>query len=333
MKRNKILKSLLGLAAPWCMSAGFAADMIITSEIPLVTNPSPYIVQFVDEVTKRTNGELKGKYFPAAQLYNDRDGIAALGTGAVHMVWPVTSRLESMDPRTGVASLPFMLSSREMTNGCFAKGFTQQISGYLEPKGVRVLGFLRTADLMFLMKGRDIQKADDLKGQKVRVVGGQIMLDAIKSAQASPVSMAASEMSAALSQGVIDGVMSSPAGWVDVLGKSAKYGTSVPGMALATSAVVVDKNWFDKLPEAQRKVVQTVLDEIIARQWKETVAKDEELIKKMLAQGVSHRVMAPAEISQLKQRFDTASDKFRSQHAAAVDKRNALEKECFANAR
>lgn len=325
---NPTFKRVLACTALWASTAA-CADIVITSEIPMATNPSPYIAQFIEQLAKRTNGELKGKYFPASQLYNDRDAIGALGTGAVQMVWPVTSRLEQVDPRIGVASLPFMLSSKEMTNTCFARGFTQQISSYVEPKGMRVLGLLRTADLMFLMKSRDVQKPEDLKGQKVRVVGGQIMLDAMRTVQASPISMSASEMSAALSQGAIDGVMSSPAGWVDVLGTTAKHGISVPGMALATSAVVVDKGWFDKLPEAHRKAVQAVLDEIISRQWKETVAKDEELIKKMIAQGVTYRVMGGDDVKRLKQHFDTASQKFRDQHGDVVQKRDALEKQCM----
>lgn len=216
---NKAAPWFAALAIGWSAGAG-AAEMIITSEIPLATNPSPYIEQFIAEVGKRTDGAIQGKYFPASQLYNDRDGLAALGTGAVHMVWPVSSRLEQFDARVGLASLPFALTTDEMTNACFADGFTRMISGYLEPRGIQVLGFLRTADLIFLMKDRDIQRVADLKGQKVRVIGGQIMLDAMRSVQASPISMSASEMSAALSQGAIDGAMTSPAGWVDVLGNT-----------------------------------------------------------------------------------------------------------------
>lgn len=329
------MKTIWSKAAPWCAAlaicwggAAGAAEMIITSEIPLATNPSPYIEQFIAEVDKRTGGAVKGKYFPASQLYNDRDGLAALGTGAVHMVWPVSSRLEQFDARVGVASLPFALTTEEMTNACFAEGFTRMISGYLEPRGMQVLGFLRTADLIFLMKDRDIRQVDDLKGQKVRVIGGQIMLDAMRSVQASPISMAASEMSAALSQGAIDGAMTSPAGWVDVLGNTARYATLAPGMGLATSAVTVDKMWLDGLPGDQRKIIQDVLAEIIARQWQETVAKDRQLIDKMVAQGGHYRVMEPAEVDKLKARFVAAGEGFRSKHADAIVQLEKIRKEC-----
>lgn len=325
---NKAAPWFAALAIGWSAGAG-AAEMIITSEIPLATNPSPYIEQFIAEVGKRTDGAIQGKYFPASQLYNDRDGLAALGTGAVHMVWPVSSRLEQFDARVGLASLPFALTTDEMTNACFADGFTRMISGYLEPRGIQVLGFLRTADLIFLMKDRDIQRVADLKGQKVRVIGGQIMLDAMRSVQASPISMSASEMSAALSQGAIDGAMTSPAGWVDVLGNTARYATLAPGMGLATSAVTVDKQWLDALPEAQRKTIHDVLAEIIARQWQETVAKDRQLIEQMVAQGGHYRVMAPEDVEKLKARFVAAGEGFRNKHADAIAQLEKVRKECI----
>lgn len=326
----KLLATVAVAMAALAPQQAAAVDMIVTSEIPLTVNPSPYIVQFIEEVGKRSNGAITGKYFHASTLYNDRDAIAALGTGAVHVVLPVTSRLEQLDARTGVATLPFSLSSSKMSNKCFADGFTRQLSGYLEPKGVQVLGLLRTADLMFLMKSRDVQKIEDLKGQKIRVIAGGVILDAMKSLQASPVAMAASELSTAISQGVIDGMMTSPAGWADVVGITAKFATLPPGMSLATSAVAVDKKWFDALPAASRQAIQSSLDDIIKRQWTETVAKDIELIKRMTDQGGTYRVMAPAEVERLKERFVTASAGFRKQHADAVAQAEALEKTCGA---
>lgn len=319
------------LATLLAVNAHAATEMIITGEIPITTNPSPSIMKFIEEVEKRTNGEVKGKYFPASQLYNDINGIAAIGTGSVHMVWPVSSRLEALDPRIGIVSLPFSLTTQEMTNNCFVEGLTKQVNSYIEPKGVTVLGFLRTADLMFLMKDKDIQKQEDVSGLKIRVIGGQIMLDPMKSIGASPVSMAASEMSAALSQGAIDGVLSSPAGWADVLGSTAKFGTSVPGMALTTSAVVTDKAWLDSLPKEHSDVIRTVLQEIIVDQWKSSIVKDEELIQKMVQQGATYREMDPAEVEKLKASFTRANQKFVEKNAKAVEELAQVKKECKLN--
>lgn len=329
-KPNHTRKWLLGASLLWSTLA-MGADMIITSEIPMTTNPSPYIAQFIESVDKETDGRIKGQYFPASQLYNDRDALAALGTGAVHMVWPVSSRLETMDVRTGIISLPFALSADDLTDPCFSNAFTEQITDYLSPKGLAVLGFLRTADLLFIMRDKDIKTAADLKGQKIRVIGGKVMLDAVRSVGASPVSMAASEMSAALSQGAIDGALTSPAGWADLIGTTGKFATSVPGMALATSAVVVDKAWLDSLSADDQAVVKSILEEIIERQWVETVQKDQELIEKMVKQGGGHRVMDDAEIKIIQTKFSEATADFIKQNQEAFDKTDALRKECRSN--
>jgi len=302
-----------------------AVEIIITSEIPITTNPSPYVTQFLEEIESKTQGAVKGKYFPASQLYNDRDALAALGTGAVHMVWPVASRLELFDRRTGLLSLPFGLNQTQLTNKCFSSGLAAQMSGYLEPAGMKVLGFLRTAELVFLMRDKDIATVDDLKGKKIRVVGGKVMLDAMSSVKASPISMAASEMSVAISQGAIDGAMTSPAGWVDVLGTSAKYGVLFPGMALATSPVVVDKVWFDGLKAEHRAAISNVLDSIIERQWRETVEKDKALVEQMVQKGSQYRVVEPAEVEKLRAAFKVASTEFTKANAdamAAVERSN-----------
>ena len=319
------------LATLLAFNAQAATEMIITGEVPITTNPSPSILKFIEEVDKRTNGAVKGKYFPASQLYNDINGIAAIGTGSVHMVWPVSSRLEALDPRIGIVSLPFSLTTEEMTNNCFAEGLAKQVNSYIDRKGVTVLGFLRTADLMFLMNSKDIQKQEDISGLKIRVIGGQIMLDPMRSVGASPVSMAASEMSSALSQGAIDGVLSSPAGWVDVLGSTAQYGISVPGMALTTSAVVTDKAWLDSLPKEHSDVIKTVLQEIIVDQWQSSIVKDEELIQKMVQQGAKYRVMEPAEVERLKESFTRANQKFVEKNAKAVEALAQVKKECNLN--
>jgi len=325
--KKVVLSALLALGV---MAAPVSAtEIIITSEIPVTTNPSLYIEQFLKEIETKTHGEVKGKYFAASQLYNDRDALVALGTGAVHMVWPVASRLELFDKRTGVLSLPFELNEKQLTNACFAKGLAEQMSSYLEPAGLGVLGFLRTAELIFLMRNKEVTSVADLKRQKIRVVGGRVMLDAMRTVDASPISMAASEMSVALSQGTIDGAMTSPAGWTDVLGMSAKYGALFPGMSLATSPVVVDKVWFDGLPQAHKTAIQEVLDGIIERQWKETVEKDKALVKQMVDQGAVYHVVPDSEVKLLRDAFNKASADFIKENADAIQALRELDKRCL----
>ena len=94
------LKSLLvGLCSTLLVGQALAAEMIVTSEVPLSHWKSRYIQEFADSVTKRTGGKLTVKVFPAGQLYTDKDALSNLGTGAVHMVWPISSQVELLEPK------------------------------------------------------------------------------------------------------------------------------------------------------------------------------------------------------------------------------------------
>lgn len=330
MSRFHARQTLAALAAALLLGVlpARAADLVLPSEVPASHWKTSYLNQFADEVKKRTSGALNVKVFPGAQLYNEQDAMAALGTGAVHMVWPLAARLETVEPRTGIINLPFMLNDELMQNRCFADGVSKLMSAYVEPRKLQVLGMLRTADLLFLFKTKDVHKLEDMKGSKVRVTGGKVFLDMIRSLNASPVSLPASEMSTALSQGAIDGVLSSPAGWSEIIGITAKYAWHVPGLATSTYAVVVDKSWFDALPADQRKAIVDTVDEIARRQWKEAMEADKKLIDKMIAQGGVYRVADAVEIKRWRELGAVGNKVFTDKYPDTLQKIAALEKGC-----
>jgi TRAP-type C4-dicarboxylate transport system substrate-binding protein len=329
MNRSSIARAFGALAATFLLvPASQATEMVLPSEVATTHWKTGYMNQFAEEVKQKTGGQLVVKVFPAGQLYNDQDAMAALGTGAVHMVWPVAVRLETIDPRTGIINLPFMLSDELMTNQCFNGELTRLMSSYVEPRKLQVLGFLRTSDLLFVFKDRDVKRMEDLKGAKVRVTGGKVFLDTMRSLNTSPVSMAASEMSTALSQGAIDGVFTSPAGWAEMIGMTAKYAWYVPGMSVATYAVVVDKSWLDALPAVQRKAVTDSIAEIALRQWQEAIEADKKLVQKMTAQGAVFRTADAAEIKRWRERAVPGNKTFTDKHADVAQKLAAIEAKC-----
>lgn len=328
MNNRFIFRTMAALSAAFAICAAQAADLVLPSEIAVTHWKTDYMNKFAADVKKRTNGALNVKVFPASQLYNDQDAMAALGTGAVHMVWPLSARLETIDPRTGVINLPFTLTDELMTNSCFSGGLTELMSSYVEPRKLQVLGFLRTAELMFVFKDRDVQKLEDMKGAKVRVTGGKVFLDTMRALNTSPVSMPASEMSTALSQGSIDGIFTSPAGWAEMIGMTAKYAWQVPGMSVAAYAVVVDKPWMEALPAVQKKAITDSITEIAKTQWNEAIVADKKLIDKMKAQGAIVRVAAGPEIQRWRERAQPSIKSYSEKYPAVTQKLATLEKKC-----
>ncbi|WP_102225685.1 TRAP transporter substrate-binding protein DctP [Acidimangrovimonas sediminis] len=308
--------------------AALAQDLVLPSEVAATHWKTGYMNDFAKEVDQKTDGKISVKVFPGGQLYSDREALAAIGTGAVQMVWPVSVRLETIVPQTGVINLPFSLTDTSMQNACMKTGITKMLSDYMKPAGMKVLGLLRTADLLFIFSRDDVKSMDGLKGKKVRITGGRVVQETMRELGVSPVSMAASEMSTALSQGAIDGILTSPAGWSEMIGMTGKYAFYVPGLSLLTYAVVVDQKWFDGLPEDQQKAIQSSVDDVVAKEWTGAIAKDKEALKKMKADGAVLNVADDAQIAEWKKLTAKTSESFSKKYPDAMKRMDQLESHC-----
>lgn len=328
LKKN-LKKALLStLVSVSVLGVAHATEIVLTSEVATTHWKTDYMNQFAEEVKNRSNGEITVKIYAGGQLYNDQDAVAALGTGAVHMVWPLSVRLEAIQPIAGVMNLPFMITHEQMTNTCYNEGLTDLISSYLKLGGLEALGFLRASDMIFVFRDREIKTVNDLDGSKIRVTGGRVFQDLMRAMGTSPVSMAASEMSTALAQGAIDGIFTSPAGWSEMIGMTGKYGWYVPELSITSYAVLVDSNWFSGLPENQQSVIKETIADIAIRQWDESAEADQLLTQKMIDQGAIYIVADGQQQELLRGLVEESSKTFTERYPESVQAIKDLESKC-----
>ncbi|NYZ16220.1 TRAP transporter substrate-binding protein DctP [Azospirillum sp. RWY-5-1] len=285
----------LGLAAGVALSGAAPAqaqgaaqapiEMVLTNEIATSHWGTKLMEEYAGLINQRTQGRIKARVFPSGTLYKDKDAVAALGSGSVHMVWPVSVQLESIAPAYGVVNLPFAVTDEAMQRGDTSEKLAAMLSALVQDKGIRIMGLMRTADLMFLFKDKEIDAVNDLKGAKVRLTGGRVLQSLMRDLGANPISMPASEMAAALMQGAIDGIYTSAGGWEMVGTNAARTASIVPGMNLLTYSVCVDDKWLKGLPADLRKVVEDTTAEVIASQWKRAITSDQETMDRLIATG------------------------------------------------
>ena len=80
--------------------AAINSEMIITNELASSHWTAIQMDDYARRITEATDGRIQAKVFHSSSLYNDQSALAALGTGAVHMAWPVAVRLETIAPQT-----------------------------------------------------------------------------------------------------------------------------------------------------------------------------------------------------------------------------------------
>ncbi len=284
------LKGLLaGVAIMSASLAGAQAqdefEMVITNELATSHWTTDVMEDFAAQLEEATQGRIQPKLFHAGTLYNDQDALAALGTGAVHMVWPVAVRLETVAPETGVLSLPFALNDEMMAKPGAPEAVGTYLSKYLEPVGIGVLGVARTADLFFLTRNEPITQMGDLSGMKIRATGGRVLLDLLGNFGASSVALPAPEMGPAISQGAIDGALTSAGGWEMVGTTTVPYASLVPGLNMVTYAILVDQAWLDGLPEELGAQIRETTARFVSTNWADAKRLDQEALDAIIARG------------------------------------------------
>ena len=307
--------------------------MVITHEIALTHWKHPLMEKYGKLVEERTKGRIKAELYPAGQLYSDKNAVAALGTGSVHMVWPVTVNVESLVPAFALMNFPMFLEDELMLkNPQFKKDLNVMLSKLLAPKGIRLIGVLRTSEaLCIFRKGITPKKVIDLKGLKIRTTGGLVWLDIWKSLGVTAVGMPASEMAAALAQGVIDGIHTSPAGWSQMVGMAAPYALKQPDFYIATYQALVDDKWFRQLPQDIQEIMQGTLEELLNVQWQEGMDQDEKELKIMEKKGAKIHILTKEEIKKewmplCKPAFDNFSKRFPEAYKEAIALKAKYEK-------
>lgn len=292
-------------------------EIVMTHELPEVFHKHEYMEKFKELVEERSDNRLSVKIYPAATLFKDTEAMEAIGTGAVQMVWPVSSHLESLSNEYGIVSLPFGISDEKMNDENFRAELTKILNGYVDDKGIKVLGLLRTAEGMFLAKDVEMQSINELAGLKIRTVSGHISGSMMEAIDATAVAMPSTELATSLSQGAIDGVNTSPDGWRDVVGSIAKYGYVVPDMQIFTYSMVVDNIWFEKLPEDLQTIIEETADEIVEEQWKTIAEIDVEIIEEVTSDWGTIHYADEQDTEQWRQKMEYVYEKFEESNPEA----------------
>jgi len=250
--------------------------VIITHETAVTQMKHQFFVKFAEMIEEKSGGRFAPEVYPSSQLYSDADAVEAMGTGSVHIVAPASGRLEALNEAYGVFTIPFALQDEVMlANPEYRREINDLITSLLSDYGIKNLGLMRATGGLFIFNGRDVQTPEDLKGAKVRVPGGQLLLKVMENLGVTAISMPATEVPTAIVQGTIDGSWTSADGWVSQVGDAAKYAAIVPNLQLGTYTLIVDQKWFDGLPADLQNIIVETADELTAEQWQESIDNDE----------------------------------------------------------
>ena len=243
-------------------------------------------LKFAEVAKAKSNGRIEVTVAPASQLGDDAAMVTALRTGALDMSANSQGAVANAVPEYAAFGMPFLFSSQAQAGKVMAGPAGQELADKSAEKGLVVLGYWDNGIRHMSNNKRPLLKPDDLKGLKMRTPPDSVTVDIMKSLGAEAQQIKWSELYVALQQGVVDGqenpLVNVQAGKLYEVQKF----ISLTGHKYEMTPFLIGKRSWDKLSEADRKIVREAAAEATALQRKLAQEADNKMFAELKGRGV-----------------------------------------------
>lgn len=265
--------------------------------------------KFADLVKERSGGKMTVSFYPGAVLGSDQQNLSAVRGGTLDFTTMATGLLAGLDKRFMVFDLPFLFdNSREahaLSDGPVGTGLMEGLSA----QGIHGLGIWDLGFRNMTNSRRPIEKVEDLKGLKLRVIAAPVYIDLFTQLGANPVPMTFGEVYGALESGAIDG-QDNPLAVI----QSAKFAEVQDYLSLTRHIytgmpfLMSEKTWAALSPDEQRIVTEAAEEaKLLGR---DLVQKQEASAIAELGQEMKVNELAPEEVARMRAAAQPVVDKF-----------------------
>jgi tripartite ATP-independent transporter DctP family solute receptor len=213
-------------------------------------------LKFKEEVEAKTGGEITVLVYPNATLGDERNLLESLKMGTVDMGIITGGPVINFLPSFGVLDLPFLFTSPEHAYKVLDGSIGQDFITEMERLGWKCLAYGERGFRNLTNSKRPIEKPEDIKDLKIRVMQNPIYIDSFTALGANAVPMAWTEALTALQQGTIDG-QENPLNVIAAynINESNKY-LSITRHAYAPNLIMMSMRMWGKLTPEQQTIVQ-----------------------------------------------------------------------------
>lgn len=284
MKKTAVFVLLVAMV----LTQAFAQYPSIVLKLGHIADPShPYAQgaeKFSELVKQKTGGKVDIQVFASSQLGDQKTLIEGLIYGTIDMALVGTAALTQFQPQMGIFDLPFLFDDRDHAYRSL-DSVGMDIGKALEPKGIKLLGYMENGIRHLTNNVREVKTPDDMKGLKIRVQTSKIFIEMMKALGASPTPMNLGELYSAMQSGTVDGQENPSAHiYTQRYYEVQKY-ASLTAHAYAPEPVLISMAKWKSLPAAVQKAILDSAAEAIAWQRELSAKSDKELWDKIKATG------------------------------------------------
>jgi TRAP-type transport system periplasmic protein len=288
------MKRRILVLAPLAIGLALAAGSALAQQVKLTLghgaapgNPRHEAsVKFADVLKQKSGGRMEVQVSPSAQLGDDAAMVTALRTGAIDISANSQGAVATAVPEYAAFGMPFLFANLGQAWKLLDGPLGQELAQKSLDKGMVVLGYWDNGIRHMSNSKKPILKPEDLKGMKMRTPPDAVTVDIMQSLGAEAQQIKFAELYVALQQGVVDG-QENPLMNIHAskLYEVQKF-ISLTGHKYEMTPFLMSKRTWDRLSEADRKLVREAAAEATALQRKLSQESDERLVAELKAKGV-----------------------------------------------
>ena len=239
----------------------YAATTLKLSHNQDRTHPVHKSMQHMANLMKDyTDGEVKIRIYPNAQLGTQRESLELLQNGALDMAKSNASELESFEPAYGAFNIPYLFQDRDHYYRAMTGEAGQEILSTSYDKGFVGLTYYDAGARSFYTS-KVINSPADLKGLKIRIQPSPTAVRMIELMGAAPTPLAYGELYTAMQQGVVDGAENNETALTSARhGEVAKF-FSMDEHTMIPDVLVISSKAWDKLSKEHQTALKKAADE------------------------------------------------------------------------
>jgi len=289
MNKTSLIRRTV-LATALLAASGFAAAQTVKLTLghgAAPGNPRHEAAVKMAEVAKaKSNGRIEIQVAPSAQLGDDAAMVTALRTGALDLSANSQGAVANAVPEYAAFGMPFLFSSLEQVWKMLDGPLGKELADKTAEKGMVVLGYWDNGIRHMSNSKRAVNEPGDLKGLKMRTPPDAVTVDIMQSLGAEAQQIKFAELYVALQQGVVDGqenpLMNIHASKLYEVNKF----ISLTGHKYEMTPLLMSKRSWDRLSDADKKVLQEAALEATQLQRKLSKESDDKLLADLKAKGV-----------------------------------------------
>ena len=240
------------------------------------------MVYMADRCNEISDGELTIDIYPSGQLGSEQQCVELLQIGSLAITNVSAAVMESFTEDFKVLGLPYVFRSKEHSFKVLDGEIGKELLSSTEPFWIRGLCFYDAGSRSFYTINTPINRPEDLKGLKIRVMKSITAMEMVKAQGGSPTPISWGELYTALQSGVVDGAENNPPSFYTSHHYEVCKYYSLNEHTMVPDVLIVSLKVWKKLTDQEKKWLQQAADESVAverKLWAESEKESLEIVK------------------------------------------------------